>query len=131
MRLLAAIAAILLLILVACSGAGEPVFGNEQLLAGDAVVVCSQACAERGQCGERLEEGGEVVLASETGPATTGHSFVLPDQATVAIVEARAEQVVQTSDQVTFPLNFYYVTEQASGSSGWVAGWCIAGRRPP
>ncbi len=114
------------LTLSACSilGRGDsgPTSGNEGALAGEALLVCSQECSDRGQCGS--SEAGQMVLLSNVGPATEGHNLAVPANSGVSIERQEARTVVQISTEEQFQMPFYLVNVPDRGQA-WVAGWCI------
>lgn len=111
--------------LTACFG-GKQVLGHTSPLAGEAVLTCSQECADRAQCGESIDRG-QVVLMSPFGPATQGHTMAVPVDTTVQIVDRREEATVVVRSNELATVLFYRVTMPDRPEPGWVAGWCLSG----
>lgn len=103
-------------------GDNAPTSGNEGAMAGEALLICSQECADRGQCGS--SEAGQMVLLSNAGPATEGHNVAVPANSGVSIERQEARTVVQVSSEEQFQMPFYLVNIPDRGQA-WVAGWCI------
>lgn len=87
-------------------------------------VVCSEACANRGQCGQTAD-GRSVILAHPDQPAVRDHQILFAADSTAALVATNSQtvQVVATGQQ--FDQNFYLLTRPEDGRSAWVAGWCV------
>ena len=122
----------LLMIIASCRGqesqSGEnQILGSEQTLSGQAILLCSQDCLDRAQCG--LTEQVETVLLSSFGPATTGHDMVFPAGTGVVIDHQEMQPVIQVSDQSSSRVPFYFVNVPDLGM-GWVAGWCVGQQVP-
>ncbi|MCP4426294.1 MAG: hypothetical protein GY803_17520 [Chloroflexi bacterium] len=116
---------VVLLSLAACSLMnGEPTLGSAAELQGQAVVTCSAACAERGQCG-RSANGDQVVLGGQGGPAVENHDRVFAANTAVPIYESRMQRVEPINGGEQFDLRFYHI-QRPDGADGWVAGWCLA-----
>ena len=120
----------LLMIIASCRGQGSQsgenqILGSEQRLSGQAILLCSQDCLDRAQCG--LTEQVETVLLSSFGPATTGHDMAFP--AGVVIDHQEMQPVIQVSDQSSSRVPFYFVNVPDLGM-GWVAGWCVGQQVP-
>jgi hypothetical protein len=115
-----------ILTMSACSilgrGDSAPISGNEGALAGEALLICSQECADRGQCGS--SEAGQMVLLNNAGPATEGHDMAVPENSGVSIERQEARTIVQVSTEEQFQMPFYLVNIPDRGQA-WVAGWCI------
>jgi hypothetical protein len=88
------------------------------------VVACTEACANRGQCGE-AEDGRSLVLGHPDSPTVSEHQMVFEHQTAMTLLALRDEtlQVLATGQQ--FVHTFYLVTRPGDGRSGWVAGWCV------
>jgi hypothetical protein len=88
-------------------------------------LVCSEACASRGQCGETNNGRDQVILGHPDRPAVSDHQLVFGHETAVASINTREEtlQIVSTGQQ--FNHTFYLVTRLDDGRSGWVAGWCV------
>ena len=121
--------ALLLVVLVELTACGlldsnDPrlTLGSEIILIGNALLVCSPECSERGQCGD--SDQGEMVLLNSEIPATFGHDMAIPDGTEVNIVHEENRTAVQLNDNEQFPVSFYLVSQPEHGQ-GWVAGWCI------
>ena len=123
--------AFLLLFLTACSlinrdVAPQQTLGHEVRLEGEGVLVCSQACQERGQCGTTTADSQTVILGGLVEPRTGPHDTFLPAQDRVIINSVVPFTLRQIQDLSELSINFYNVTSPATGQSGWVAGWCVA-----
>ncbi len=101
-------------------------------LSGQAYLVCSQACRDRGQCGEVVagpEAPFTAVMVNVSGPATRNHSNIASFNSLVTIIETRDETVIaEPNSQNQFILRFYHINVPNLNLDGWVAGWCIADR---
>jgi hypothetical protein len=120
---------VLLLALTACSlinrDAGPTAtLGHTTELTAAGVLVCSQPCAERGQCGDAVE-GGEVILGGRGQPLTTQHDVFFPADVQVDILQRVPYTLRPLSEGDNFNLNFYNIAVPG-GEQGWVAGWCLA-----
>ncbi len=109
--------------------------GYETALGGQAYLVCSQACRDRGQCG--IATRGDVqpfagVLVHAYGPATRNHSNLASHNSVVDVLEVSEQPLaLELNHQQQFLLNFYRVRVRDFGLEGWVAGWCIADQQLP
>lgn len=112
---------------VACRGNGEKPRPqvNER-----GVVVCSEACANHGQCAT-LPTARKAVLANRGGPAVSLHDFYLPVDAVVQVTEINERQLLPakdgspiTANTTPFPHLFYRVAA-SDGTAAWVSDWCI------
>jgi hypothetical protein len=115
---------LLLGLLVAC-GRGEPLLGNQAQIEGNGRLLCSQSCAERGQCGYN-ENQQEVVLGHSASPATQNHNQLFQTNQIVTVNFSEDRQVEPVIAGEPFTLRFYYITDGDGLQAGWVAGWCIA-----
>ncbi len=88
------------------------------------MLLCSQACQERGQCGTIANQS-TVVLGGIFQAQTSSHDVFFPTATRVAINNVTPFWVRQLVDGQQFSINFYNVTAP-DGKSGWVAGWCVA-----
>ncbi|GAB4162226.1 MAG: hypothetical protein Fur0021_36290 [Candidatus Promineifilaceae bacterium] len=124
----AALLTSVLLLLTACLGGRESALtrGDTARLAGVAVLVCDQTCADQAQCGEAAG-GGQVVLLNEQSPATLTHTLAVPVDTSVQIQSVQAMPAVQLSTGAGLDVLFYQVFVAERQQSGWVAGWCIQG----
>lgn len=114
-----------LLALTACSLLNsEPTLGDTTDLQGQAIVTCSTACAERGQCGTAVD-GSRVVLGGQGGPTVENHDMVFAVDTAVPIYEMRIQQVETLATAQQFNLRFYHI-QRPDGLNGWVSGWCLA-----
>ncbi len=98
--------------------------GHDVLLQGQGRLVCSSACAERGQCGT-VQDRGKVVLGGRTAATTLAHDVYFPVDAQAQIAAVQSFPVQQVSGGEPFAINFYAVIVP-EGEAGWVAGWCLA-----
>jgi hypothetical protein len=120
----AVLALLLLLLLAGCRrGAAEPQRGDLAVLAGSAVLVCNQECADRGQCGSSVERG-QVVLLSSWGPSAEDYDMAISSDTPVMIVTRLEEIAVDVMTEQDFLLP-YYMVEVPERGVGWVAGWCL------
>ena len=120
-----------LLIFTACLGGGNnnaaavddsvPLDGNQGR------VVCNNRCNNRGQCGDRTDGTGKVVLINSAGPTAEGHDRYIPAQTDVQILGFEM-RTLQFSGGEQSELPFYFVSTLDQTRQGWVAGWCV---RPP
>ena len=115
----------LALYLAACRGDAVPLAVDEA-----AVIVCTDECAERGQCGVLLDDR-RAVLANEGRPAVVDHNRFFLDETPVNIREVSDRQLIAARDRVPltvestpFPHLFYRV--EGEGKNAWVSEWCIA-----
>ena len=99
-----------------------PVLGSDTSLAGEAFVVCSQECAERGQCGSA--DQGKMVLLNASGPATSEHNMAIAEGSPVLIDHEESRPAIQVSNNEPMTIIFYLVNVPERGP-GWVAGWCL------
>jgi hypothetical protein len=110
----------------ACSlinrGESGEILGSEQLLSGEAELLCSSECIERGQCGTAEQE--KMVLLNSTTPATFGHDMAIRSGMNVTIVDEKMRTAVQLANNENISITFYLVNITDS-TPGWVAGWCI------
>lgn len=88
------------------------------------VVVCSEACASRGQCGEAAD-GRRLVFGHPDRPEVRGHQLVFEHETAVFFINTREETLQLVSTGEPFNQTFYLVTRPQDQRSGWVAGWCI------
>ena len=96
LRLLFATA--VLLSVTACSllrRDGVSNLGSDTLLSGEALLVCSRDCSDRGQCG--TAEAGTMVLLSSAGPATTGHNMSITDGTPVTFIVEEQHEVIRVA----------------------------------
>lgn len=126
-KIISALFIVLSFLIASCGGGGNGadgnlVLGNDQTLSGQAVLVCSQECLDRAQCG--LSEQVETVLLNSTGAATTNHNMAIPAGTAVNVDHQEMHPVVQVSDQTSARVPFYLV-EMPEVGFGWVAGWCV------
>jgi len=122
---------IIVLLLSACGfgggGAqGEAIEGQNQLPPqSEALLTCSQECADRGWCGTTNDQRA-AVLGKSIDPAAASHDLIFLQDTRVYInyVGLATVELVATGEQSQLP--FYYVTSLDQGKSAWIAGWCIA-----
>jgi hypothetical protein len=116
---------VILLSVTACSllrRDGVSDLGSDTSLSGEAVLVCSRDCSDRGQCG--VAESGTMVLLSSAGPATTGHNMAITDGTPVTIIVEEQREVVRVATGELELASFYQVNIPERGP-GWAAGWCV------
>lgn len=122
-----------LLSLTACSllnrGTAATVLGHDTQLGAGATLICSQVCAERGQCGTAVDQG-EVILGGHDQPRLAQQNVLFPVSAAITVLETSSYNVRQLSGGDPFPINFYKIAT-AEGKIGWVAGWCLAAPPTP
>lgn len=122
-----------LVVFTACFGGGGD-DNNSSAITGDTVlldsgtqanVVCTAVCAQWGQCGDRTDGSGQVVLAGQGGPAVVNQELIFPNNTPIQI----DGQEIRTLQPVTgepMNMNFYYViATDGTTKGGWVAGWCV------
>jgi hypothetical protein len=126
-KIVSALLIVLSFLAASCGGGGNGgdenlVLGSDQTLSGQAVLVCSQGCLDRAQCG--LSDQVETVLLNSTGAATRNHDIAIPAGTVVNVDHQEMHPVVQVSDQASGRVPFYLV-EMPEVGFGWVAGWCV------
>ena len=89
----------------------------------EAIVVCSDECHDRGQCGLD-EEGREFVLMGLASPTLEGHEKAVPANSPVTIVGKEIQPIIEVSSSDSVEMSFYSVILPDS-TQGWVADWCI------
>jgi hypothetical protein len=110
--------------LVAC-GNNAPLAAGEQV-----VLVCSEECAARGQCGS-LSDGTKAILGQDSGPIIRGHNRFFIEGAVVNIDETTNRDLVSAVngvpvfEAIPFTHTFYRVTQPELLKTAWVSGWCI------
>ena len=114
----------LALYLAACRGDTVPLVVDEA-----AKIVCTEQCAERGQCGV-LPDDRRAVLANEGRPAVWDHNRFFVDEALVTVREVSNRELIAsrnraplTVEATPFPHLFYRV--EGEGKNAWVSEWCI------
>lgn len=109
-------------------GNGEPRLGHTRVLRDSGTLVCSQACASRGQCGRTAEQT-EVVLLHSIWPATRDHDMAIPANTPVVITNVVTQTMTAVNDTTqVFPLYYYNVSVLDGSRAGWAAGWCVQGQ---
>jgi hypothetical protein len=119
-----------LLIFTACLGGGG---NNNDAVVDDSIpldvnqgrVVCNNKCNDRGQCGERTDGTGQVVLINSAGPTAEGHDRYIPAQTDVQILGFEMRTLQFNGGEIS-DLPFYFVSTMDQTRQGWVAGWCVA-----
>jgi hypothetical protein len=91
----------------------------------EAVLVCSQECADRGWCGTTSDQR-QVVLGNAITPADPfpDRLFSLDSRVNINQVGVATLEQVVSGEQSELP--FYHVISLQEGKSAWIAGWCIA-----
>ena len=119
------VALLALMLLAACRDEVVPLGVNEP-----AKINCSEECANRGQCG-RLPDDRPAILASEGGPAVSGHNRFFFNESLVTITNTQERELIPASNGVPInmqaermPHTFYQVTDGVK--TAWVSGWCLA-----
>ncbi len=119
-------------LLAACSLINKsPALGDTTELQGSATLICSAACAERGQCGS-LSDGSQAVLGGSLGPTVAEHDRRFSSGSIVNIMESRmqtVELVAPTQPTAPFDLRFYRI-QLLDQPDAWVAGWCLTENTP-
>lgn len=115
--------------LTACSlvGGNNRQLGGQTVLEGEVVLICSDTCASRGQCGESLDRG-RFVFAHQAGPAVSEHDTALPAGTRATVLEPPRQVLLEqiSNGQQLPPIYFYHVALVDPAQQGWVAGWCVA-----
>jgi hypothetical protein len=111
------------------TGAGDQTgsaltLGSSIPLAGQASLVCSPACGERGQCGTNVNEGGKMVLLSTAAPRASDHDWTMPEGTPVTIERQELVTVFLQRNNASAQVPYYYVNVPGRGPA-WVAGWCV------
>jgi len=90
----------------------------------EAVLTCSQECADRGWCGT-LPDQRAVVMGNAGNPAFEPRDTIYLQDTPVFInqVGVGTIELLATGEQSS--LLFYQVTSMDVGKTAWVAGWCI------
>ena len=115
------------LFLVSCLNGGGDAgrqYGNQAELAGELFLVCSDACANRAQCGNSPEKG-RVVLLSSLGPAGIRHDLSVSENTPVTAIQFRPEPASTVSGEQPLTVRYYEVAIPERGNA-WVAGWCVS-----
>lgn len=89
-----------------------------------AVLVCSQECAQNGQCGTAVD-GRSLVLGHSDRPETRDHTLVFPVDVPITVLEGR-EQLIQPLNAEPIMQPFFRIMVNNDGKQGWVANWCVA-----
>lgn len=116
-----------LLVLVACGASEEAIepqafddqFGEPRRL------VCSDECAQRGQCGQDPDQQ-MVVLGHMDGPHLANHNVLFPTGHEVFVTSSQQRQAETVLGSQPLLIEFYSVNAPDLGKFGWVAGWCLA-----
>ena len=94
-------------------------------LTGAAWMTCSQACRDRGQCGQGQSIGADVVLLNTVQPDVVGANMILGAGTPVTILQSTDVELIKTINfQETYLARFYLV-EVPNRAPAWVAGWCV------
>ncbi len=124
-----ALLGVFLFFVLGCSvlnrGSEPPPAEGAALVAGQqASLVCSQSCADRGQCGYLLNNSQPVILAYSEGPALENPQMIFPADTVLPLLGVKDVllQVAATNEQFTHP--FYFI-QRSDGAAGWIAGWCV------
>jgi hypothetical protein len=113
----------LCLLLVAC-GASSDEAAETQPVDTQRLLVCTDECRQRGQCGQNQNQEW-VVLGHNESPQTSGHNVLFPNNQEVGIAQTQMRQVRTSAGQQLMTANFYYVTLLDGSRAGWVAEWCV------
>lgn len=94
-------------------------------LQSEAILTCSQECADRGWCGTTSDER-QVVLGNAVTPADPFRDrlFLHDSRVIVDQVGFGAIETLASGEQAELP--FYHVISLEEGKAAWIAGWCIA-----
>jgi hypothetical protein len=104
-------------------GAAATVFGEQQPLVGEAFLVCTQECSDRGFCGTR-DTGERVVLLNSPAASTQTYNLFVVENTPVNIIAVDPKGAFLTLTGAPLTINYYQV-EIANIGQGWVAGWCV------
>ena len=114
-----------LLFILGCSRGGEevPVEG-ETAPQQQGILVCSEECAARGQCGKTVNGDQTVILGHPDRPVVQDHQMTFPAEDILPIVSTKEEllEVVSTGEQFS---HLFFLLQRADERVGWVAGWCF------
>lgn len=123
----AAVAAALIALL-AMTGCLSNLQGNQNAagVAGATAVdlQCTQACAERGQCGAGADRTDRVLLSSQALPVVDGHDIAVEVGSRAVIQQTVTETVETIATGQRFAHQFYRVQVEGTAVQGWVAQWC-------
>lgn len=124
---------LLALVLSACSiigrgneegGGTAAILGQDTALGGEALLLCSQECRDRGFCGV-TDTNARMVLLYSQGPSTQNFDVAIPDNTLVPILGLEPQPAILRSTEEQLLVNYYVVSNPANGQAAWVAGWCI------
>ena len=113
-----------LLFVLGCGGSDATPIGDGSAPQQQAILVCSEECAARGQCGKTVAGNEPVILGHPDRPAVQEHQMTFQADYTVPIVGTAEElvQVVSTGEQFQ---QTFFLLQRSDGRTGWVAGWCV------
>jgi hypothetical protein len=114
---------LLCLLLVACGSPSDEAAETQQV-GTQRLLVCTDECRQRGQCGQNQNQEW-VVLGHNEFPHTSGHNISFPDNQEVGIAQTQMRQLRTIAGQQLLTANFYYVTLLDGSRAGWVAEWCV------
>lgn len=117
------------LFLTACGllgGTPGPTLGDQTQLQPqtEAVLTCSQECADRGWCGMTSDQT-PVIFGNTLNPMDPVHDRLFYQDTPVSIFQSSTATIETVVDGERSQLPFYQVISLDQGKSGWVAGWCI------
>ncbi len=104
-------------------GTDISIFGATETLTGNATLVCSQDCIDRGFCGS-IDGQQSVILLNTQRPATQSYDLFMLNNSPVTITAVEQRIVTYQVNLVNETVN-YYLVSNAELQQGWVAGWCV------
>ncbi|MDX1615068.1 MAG: hypothetical protein R3300_12220 [Candidatus Promineifilaceae bacterium] len=121
----------LLVLTSGCAVLRRSQLGTEIELSGPARLVCSNDCADRGQCGRGTSanapqdsEVRDMVLLNRASPQVTGHDVAVAAETPVNVIGTQLQTVElwSTGERLDVP---YYLVDVSERGQAWVAGWCV------
>lgn len=105
-------------------GDGETSVEGEAAPQQQGTLVCSQECADRGQCGTTVNGDQTVILGHPDFPAVQDQQMTFPAESTLPVIGTQDEllQVVSTNEQFN---HTFFLVQRTDERVGWVPGWCI------
>jgi hypothetical protein len=123
--LLLIIGVICALLLAACGATANEEDLQPQVASEARLLICSDECARRGQCGQN-EAREWVVLGHTDSPHTDNHNVLFPANQEVFAFQMQERQVETIQSGEQFQLRFYHVALPDQTKAGWIAGWCVS-----
>lgn len=112
-----------LLFLIGCRRDDTPA-ESEAESATQISLICSEACASHGQCGEAAD-GRRFILGHPDRPAVRDHQMIFAEETAVLFINTREEKVRVLTTGEEFDHTFFLVTRPDDRRSGWVPRWCV------